>query len=113
MSQKRGRRYKNQPALYDDLKRSLDLTLTPTGKKGLEQRAREWNLSKSELIERIGRGIIPLPSPQEVERMGEYSIKKMPSSDTNSASEGISNDSRKPKEVQALINSALGLKARY
>lgn len=112
MSQKRGRRYKNQPALYDELKSSLDLTLTPTGKKGLEQQARKWNLSKSELIERIGRGIIPLPSPQEVERMGEYSPKKMLLSGTNLADEGISSSSRKPKEVQALINSALGLTTR-
>lgn len=80
MTQKRGRRYKNEPALYNELKRRLNLTLTPTAIEGLDGRAKEWDLSKSELVEQIGRGIITLPSPQEVERLGESSASTKPNS---------------------------------
>jgi hypothetical protein len=101
MAQKRGRRYKNEPALYNELKRRLNLTLTPTAIEGLNGCAKEWNLSKSELVEQIGRGIITLPSPQEVERLGESSITQSPSSMSNSKSEGRTKG-EKPKENKQL-----------
>lgn len=107
MGQKRARRYKNQPVLYDEFKRSLDLTLTPTAKQGLSELAKEWNLSKSELIERIGRGIIRLPNPQSLELVGEPPTNIKPSSIELNTDQGISKG-RLPKDVQALINAALG-----
>ena len=97
MTKKRGRRYKNEPALYDELKRRLNLTLTPTAIEGLNGRAQEWDLSKSELVEQIGRGIILLLSPQEVERLGEFSITQPPNSVSNSTGEGRIKG-EKPKE---------------
>ena len=106
MSKSHGMRYMTRPALYNELKKCLNLTLTPTAIARLEECAQAWKLSKSALVEQIARGIIPLPNPQDFERLEETSIKKMPSSETNSTDDGISK-SRKPKEVQALINAAL------
>jgi len=97
MTQKRGRRYKNEPALYDELKRRLNLTLTPTAIEGLDGRAQEWDLSKSELVEQIGRGIILLLSAQEVERLGESSANTKPNSWSNSTDSG-STKGEKPEE---------------
>lgn len=71
--------------------------MTPTALEGFDEHANTWNVSKSELIERIGRGIIPLPSPQEVERLGEFSITQLPDSVSNSTGEG-SIKGEKPKE---------------
>lgn len=107
MSKSHGMRYMTRPALYNELKKCLNLTLTPTAIERLEECAQAWKLSKSALVEQIARGIIPLPNPQDFERLEEPSIKKMPSSETNSTDDGISK-SRLPKDVQALINAALG-----
>ncbi len=107
MSKSYGIRYMTQPALYNELKRCLNLTLTPTAIEKLDECAQAWKLSKSALVEQIARGIIPLPNPQDFERLEEPSIKTMPSSETNSTDEGISKG-RLPLEVQALINAALG-----
>ena len=42
--------------LYDEPKEKLNLTVTPSAKEGLEEKAKLLGISKSELIERIGRG---------------------------------------------------------
>jgi hypothetical protein len=42
--------------LYDERKRNINLTLTPTAIDALEEKAEELELSKSEFIERIARG---------------------------------------------------------
>ncbi len=66
-------RTKGEPAFYDEMKKRVGMTLTPTAIAGLDEHAAIWDVSKSELIEQIGRSIIPLPSPQEVKRLGESS----------------------------------------
>ena len=48
------------PELWDELKRRCTIALTPTAITGLDQLAKQRKLSRSELIERIGRGLIPL-----------------------------------------------------
>lgn len=45
---------------WEERKRPLNLTVTPTALEGLERIALSRDLSKSELVERIGRGLIPL-----------------------------------------------------
>lgn len=62
--------------------------MTPKALEGFDERAAAWDVSKSELIERIGRGIIPLLSPQEVERLGESSASTKPRLVSNSTGKG-------------------------
>jgi len=47
---------KNVPELYDEVKRRVNLAITPTGIEGLDAIASEPGVSRSELVERIGRG---------------------------------------------------------
>jgi hypothetical protein len=65
-------RTKGEPAFYDEMKKRVGLTLTPTALEGLDEYATLWGVSKSELVEQIGRGIIPILSPQEVKDRGEH-----------------------------------------
>lgn len=85
-------RIKGEPAFYDEMKKRVGMTLTPTAIEGFDKHAAAWDVSKSELIERIGRGIIPLLSPQEVERLGESSANIKPSSMSNSTGKGSIKD---------------------
>jgi hypothetical protein len=48
------------PEIYDEVKIRKTMTLTPTAIKGLDELAKQKDLSRSELVERIGRGIITL-----------------------------------------------------
>ena len=77
-------RTKGEPAFYEEMKKRAGISVTPTALEGFDERAAAWDVSKSELIERIGRGIIPLLSPQEVERLGESLASTKPSSMSNS-----------------------------
>ena len=61
---------KNVPELYDEVKRRVNLAITPTGIEGLDAIASELGVSRSELVERIGRGLISLnlnPSVKELD----------------------------------------------
>jgi len=49
---------KGQGELYDETKAKWGLSLTPTAVRGLDELAEEFNVSRSELVERIGRKII-------------------------------------------------------
>ncbi len=51
---------KGYPEFYDEVKKRVNLSLTPTGIAGLDKLSQELNLSRSELVEQIGRGLIPL-----------------------------------------------------
>ncbi len=51
---------KGQPELYDEKKKPLNLALTPTAAKKLDELAVKMGLTRSEFVERIARGIIPL-----------------------------------------------------
>lgn len=52
---------KGEPELYDEKKKPLNLAMTPTGAKKLDAMAKNLGLTRSEFVERIARGIIPLP----------------------------------------------------
>jgi|GEM_PF-1028212 len=56
---KRGR-----PELYDEVKGKMTLSLTRTAIEGLDELAVQHDLSRSELVERIGRGLIPIAKPK-------------------------------------------------
>lgn len=51
---------KGEPELYDEKKKPLNLALTPTGAKMLDELAEKLGLTRSEFVERIARGLIPL-----------------------------------------------------
>lgn len=48
------------PQIWDEVKKKVGIALTPTAAEGLDRLAKEYNLSKSEFIEQIARGIIRL-----------------------------------------------------
>ena len=60
MSRKGYKNQRGEPELYDELKKRITLAITPTGVEGLDAIASSLGLSRSELVERIGRGLIPL-----------------------------------------------------
>lgn len=51
---------KGQPVFYGEKKKRVNFTLTPTALEELEKFSQALNLSVSEFIERIGRGIVPV-----------------------------------------------------
>lgn len=48
------------PEMYEEVKGRVNLSLTRAGVEGLDALASTFGLSRSELVERIGRGLIPL-----------------------------------------------------
>ena len=52
------KRVRGEGVLYDQKKETITASLTPTGRDGLDALAKSWNLSRSELLERIGRGML-------------------------------------------------------
>lgn len=46
---------RNVPEIYDEKKQAYSISLTPTGKKNLDLMAKDFGLSRSELIEQIAR----------------------------------------------------------
>lgn len=83
MAKKGGKRTKGKPAFYDQMKKRVNLSLTPTGFEGLDNLAGEWGLSKSELVEQIGRGTILVSKPEEAKRLGESLANTKPLSATS------------------------------
>ncbi len=57
MGKKGQKGQKNVPELYDEIKRRVNLAITPTGIEGLDAIASDLGVSRSELVERIGRGV--------------------------------------------------------
>lgn len=54
---------RGEPVYHDELKKSLNLTVTPKGAEGLETLAQELGLrSKSELVDRLGRRLLLVSS---------------------------------------------------
>ncbi len=49
---------RGQPEVYDELKKIVSVSITPTARTGLERLSEQLNISRSELIERIGRGLL-------------------------------------------------------
>lgn len=66
------KRMKGEPVYHDEVKKSLNLTVTPTGARGLEELAQEFGLkSKSELVDQIGRRILVVSRNPLAEEEGE------------------------------------------
>jgi hypothetical protein len=51
---------RGQPEHYDEVKKPTCFGITDTALAGLDRLSQELSISRSELIERIGRGTIPL-----------------------------------------------------
>jgi hypothetical protein len=51
---------RGQPEVYDELKKIVSFSITPTARTGLERLSEQLNISRSELIERIGRGLLKI-----------------------------------------------------
>jgi DNA-binding Lrp family transcriptional regulator len=49
---------RGQAEMYDELKKIVSFSITPTARTGLERLSEQLNISRSELIERIGRGLL-------------------------------------------------------
>ena len=44
--------------MYEEIKKPLTIAVTPTAVTGLDEQAEEFGISRSELIERIGRRLL-------------------------------------------------------
>lgn len=51
---------RGQPEIYNELKKITSFSITPTAQLGLKQLSEQLNISCSELIERIGRGLFTI-----------------------------------------------------
>ena len=51
---------KGVPELHNEVKKRVNLSLTPTAIAGLARLSQELNLSSSELVEQFGGGSIPI-----------------------------------------------------
>ena len=58
MPKKGQKNLRTKPELYDQTKKRFSIALTPIGVEGLDGIAKSFGLSRSELCERIGRGIL-------------------------------------------------------
>lgn len=50
---------KGRPEMYEEVKGRVSIVLTPKGLQGLDAMAQANGISRSELIERFGRGLFP------------------------------------------------------
>ena len=71
------KKLKGVPDLHDEVKKRANLSLTPTAIAGLDKLSQELDLSRSELVEQIGRGLIPLA---EQRSLSEEFIISLPQS---------------------------------
>lgn len=51
---------RGQPEHYSEIKKCVSIGITPTALTGLDELSQELAISRSEMIERIGRGLIKL-----------------------------------------------------
>ena len=67
MSKKGQKSMRGQPELYEDeIKVKKSIALTATGAKGLDEVAKSFDLSRSELCEQIGRGVLIVTRSQRM-----------------------------------------------
>jgi hypothetical protein len=55
---------RGQPEIYNEIKKCFSFCLTQTAKEGLEHISKQMNLSQSELIEQIVRGLLTIAELQ-------------------------------------------------
>ncbi|MBD2251999.1 hypothetical protein H6G14_11900 [Nostoc parmelioides FACHB-3921] len=75
MGKKGQKGQKDVPELYDEVKKRVNLALTPSGIEGLDAIADSMDLSRSELVERIGRKLIPV-NVSSLTQEDQQAIKK-------------------------------------
>ena len=71
---KGGRRVKGEGAMYNETKKFVTFTLTPSGIARLNALADQYDVSRSEFVEQVARGIIPVSDRNQ---------KPKPEPDTN------------------------------
>lgn len=65
---------RGQPEMYDECKKNVSVSITPTALAKFKQSSKELNISCSELIERIGRGRLTITELKtEVDENGAFS----------------------------------------
>ncbi len=60
MAKKGHKSMRNQPEIYDQIKRCRSVALTDDGWQGIDKLAKEKRLSRSEFLEQIGRGLLQI-----------------------------------------------------
>ena len=75
MGKKGQKGQKDVPEMYDEVNKRVNLALTPTGIEGLDAIACNFDISRSELVERIGRRLICLDTNSFTEEEME-AVKK-------------------------------------
>jgi hypothetical protein len=65
------KKQRGQPELYDEVKKRVTIALTPTGDKRLSELASTFDLSKSEFVEQLARGVIPILTPDLALQLGK------------------------------------------
>lgn len=59
-------RIKGKPnTVYDELKARITVSITPTAVNGIDAIAAQLGVARSEVIEQIGRGIMPVVVPEQ------------------------------------------------
>jgi len=61
--------------MYPETKQKVTVGITPTGKNGLDAIAKRLGLSRSELVEQIGRGILLVQSASNESHKNEINSK--------------------------------------
>jgi len=84
MGKKGQKGFRGQPDMYDEVKGRCNMTLTPTAVKGLDALAQSMNLSRSELVEQFGRGLLPILTPDLALQLGKPWNTSLPWLKTNS-----------------------------
>ena len=96
-----------QPEMYDEHKKRVNISLTPTAVERLDALAGSMDVSRSELIEQVARGTIPLLTNSQAHRLGESSEKKLPLPVTKSTEEGKVNLEPAPNWPPNWLNKSL------
>ncbi len=73
-NRKGGRRVKGEGAMYNETKKFVTFTLTPSGIALLNALADQYDVSRSEFVEQVARGVIPVSDRNQ---------KPKPEPDTN------------------------------
>lgn len=84
MGKKGQKGFRGQPDMYNEVKGRYNMTLTPTAVKGLDALAQSMNLSRSELVEQFGRGLLPILTPDLALQLGKPWNTLLPWLKTNS-----------------------------
>lgn len=57
--------FRGKPEYYDELKERVSICITKTARHGLDEMSKKMGISRSELIERIGRGDLQVTYPED------------------------------------------------